>query len=57
MEKYKVHKNCSCQMCRKGKDKKTTKIVEKKFRRLSKQTLSKNPLDFENVCFPSGYYD
>jgi len=57
MKKFKVHKNCSCPACRKGKDKTTTKIVEKRFRRLSKQNLSNKPFDFENVCFPSGYYD
>ena len=57
MQKFKVHKNCSCYMCKKGKTPKKTKPIERAYRHNTKQELHLKIEEFENGPIPEGYFD
>jgi len=57
MQKFKPHKHCSCEQCRRGKTRYATLILERKLRHDCKRKLRSNPSEYENECTKGNYFD
>ena len=57
MQKFYPIKSCSCSSCKNAKNRKYTKPIERRFRRLSKVMLQTKLEEFDNMPFRGGYPD